>query len=71
MRDIRVRVRLGAEATWLGTVTVHPDPAVTIRVAEVEVEVGETEPVSWNVSGRNWHVHRDGIRPSPGLSPPP
>ncbi|MGA8535869.1 MAG: hypothetical protein WB789_00560 [Thermoplasmata archaeon] len=48
---VNVTDSLGAEATWLGTVTVHPDPAVTIRVAEVEVEVGETEPVSWNVSG--------------------
>jgi hypothetical protein len=65
---------LGDQAVWNGTVIVNPDPTASLELAYTEVEMGETESVSWNVSGGTgpYNVTVSGLPPgcpSPAVSP--
>ncbi|MCI4372534.1 MAG: hypothetical protein L3K02_02665, partial [Thermoplasmata archaeon] len=49
--EVTVTDSLGVKAFWNGTVTVHAAPVGVLAFSLAEVEVGEEESVSWNISG--------------------
>jgi hypothetical protein len=72
--NVSVTDSLGRQVVWNGSVTVRPDPTVTVALSDAEVETNESETVSWNVTGGSgpYTVTVSGLPtgcPSPATTP--